>query len=382
MVGREVPLRSLQRALVDASAGHPSLWLVAGEAGIGKTCLVQAVEASADDFTLLHGEGVEFGGAELALGPFVAALRDLGALPASGPGQLYELVLERLRDAAPALLVLEDLHWADHATLALLAFLARNLRDEGVVVLATYRVDDELPHALRRLVAELARRPHVTRIELDPLDRAQTARLVEGLEGGPVAATVVDDVHARAGGNPFFIEELFAARASSLQEAVLARTARLDTRMLRVLAAAGGRTTHVVLERLDVPAAALRAGLDAGVLVDERDGIAFRHGLFGEVLYGRLLPSEREALHAELAAVLDDPAQRAHHCLPRGPARAGAGGLAGGGRSRDGRLRLRRGAPALRAGPGAGRAHQRAPRPRRPGRAPRGRLRARGDAVP
>ena len=358
IVGREVPLRALEAALAEP----PRVVLVSGEAGIGKTRLVAEVEAAAADWLVLHGECIEFGGGELPFAPVVAALRDLpdewlddrlrelspearGALAAvlprdtpsgGGPGRAFELLLDLLAALdRPALLVLEDIHWADASTLALLAFLARNLRSQRIVVLATYRVDDELPPALRRLAGELRRRRTVLALDLAPLTRADVARQLEAIAGGPVAAAVADEVHARAGGNPFYAEELFAAATAggreeargrgadrgarlsvpaTLAEAVLARAGRLDPRALSVLAAAGGRASYVLLDQLAVTPDALREALDAGVLVRGREGVAFRHGLIGEVVYERLLPGERERLHREIAAHLDDPAQRAHHC--------------------------------------------------------------------
>ncbi|MDA0160235.1 AAA family ATPase [Solirubrobacter ginsenosidimutans] len=336
MVGRDVPLRELEAAL----AAPPRVALVSGEAGIGKTRLVAELEARADGWLVLHGECLEFGGEEVAYAPVVAALRDLpaewleayldersgearAALAAvfprespggGGPGRLYELLLDLLGALeCPVLLVLEDLHWADRSTLTLLAFLARNLRAQPIVVVATYRTDDALPADLRRLAGELRRRRTVLDVELAPLARDDVARQLEAI-GGPVSASLVDELHARAGGNPFFVETLFEAGAETLTEAVLARVERLDASALAVLAAAGGRATYELLDGLAVDPDALRAGLDAGVLVRERDGLAFRHGLIGEVVYDRLLPTERAELHRAIAARLDDPAQRAHHC--------------------------------------------------------------------
>ena len=349
VVGREAPLRALREALDDAVDGQPSLALVCGEAGIGKTRLVGEAEGAARDrgFLVLHGESVEFGGEELAYAPVVAALRALpaewtaeyldalaaevrGVLAAvlpretpgvGGSGRLYELLFDLLgrlaAEGTPLLVVLEDIHWADHSTLALLAFLARNLRTERIAILATYRVDDELPAALRRLSAELSRRSTVRSIEVGPLGRDDVARQLEAIAGDPVATELAGELHARAGGNPFFVEE-FAARdavPATVTEAVLSRVVRLDAEALAVLAAAGGRASYGLLERLGVDPDALRAGVDAGLLVRDLDGIAFRHGLIGEVIYGRLLPAERSDLHRAIAAALDGApaAQRAHH---------------------------------------------------------------------
>ena len=343
LIGRDAPLLELEQAL----AAPPAVVLVSGEAGIGKTRLVTEVERS--DCRLLHGECIEFGGEALAYAPVVAALRGLppvwlaaqldalteearralaavlprSAMGAGGPAaQLYELLLEllgRFADAhGPVLLVLEDIQWADRSTLALLAFLARNLRAERLVVLATYRVDDELAPELRRLAAELSRREIVRRVELSPLAPDEVERQLAALAGERVPTSLARELHARAGGNPFFVEELYAARTDTVTEAVLARVGRLDDDMLAVLAAVGGPAPHTLLERLEIEPDALRAGLDAGVLVRAGDGLAFRHGLIGEVVYERLFPAERVALHRSLAAALQDPAQRAHHCQRAG----------------------------------------------------------------
>ena len=296
---------------------------------------------------------------------------------------------------APVLLVLEDIHWADRSTLALLAFLARNLRSERIVVLATYRVDDELPPALRRLASELRRRRTVLRIELEPLPRDDVARQLEAIAGGPVAAALVDEVHARAGGNPFFVEELFAAprRRQPATVAEARRCARVEaarrrarsTRDARRGRRGGARRTRCSSGSAVAPDA-LREALDAGVLVRERDGVAFRHGLIGEVVYERLLPAERAQLHRAIAAAPRRPRAARAPLPPRGPARGGARGF---GRGRDrGRagVRLRRGERALRAraravGP-TSRRPRRPARPRRAGRALQRRPGAGGRALP
>ncbi|MEA2132498.1 MAG: hypothetical protein QOC68_407 [Solirubrobacteraceae bacterium] len=374
VIGREDAHGVVESLLELAAAGRARLALVAGEAGIGKTRLVGDLEVLARErgFVVLHGESVEFGGDELPYAPVVAALRDLpedwaaealealpreardelGALlpralaPSEAParfsgrfgqGRLYELLLDLLdrlaSEVAPVLLVLEDVHWADRSSRDLLAFLARNLRAERVAVVATYRTDElEEAHPLRRLVPELVRRNTVVRVGLTPLTAAEVAQQLEAIAGRPVPVSVAERLHARAGGNPFFVEELLAAGGAggelvpdTLAEAVLVRVQRLDRagqELLGVVAAAGGRVDHDVLERvagdLDIPAA-LRAGLDAHILVRERGdrGVAFRHGLLGEVVYDRLLPQERRRMHRAIAAALTEapdasPAQLAH----------------------------------------------------------------------
>jgi DNA-binding CsgD family transcriptional regulator len=311
IVGREHALREIERLL----AQPPGILLFVGEAGIGKSRLAQAAEARAEGFTVLHGEAIEAGGEHLAYGPLIAALRGRGFPGGESQARIFERLLESLGETAPVLLVLEDLHWADRSTRVFLDFLARNLKSEAIAVIATFRGGGP-----RRLLSELARRPTVTRIELGPLSEAEVLRQLDAIAGEPVPAAFAAELHARSGGNPFFVEELFAARAdgvpASLADAVLLRVERLDPASrhpLELIAAAGGRLDHALL-----PApAGVHAALDAGLLVREHDdrGVAFRHGLIGEVLYERLLPAERVERHRELAAALphDAPAaQRAH----------------------------------------------------------------------
>src|SRR5204862_1542923 len=197
-----------------------------------------------------------------------------------GQGRLCELLLELLGELAPLAVVLEDVHWADRSSRDLIEFLARNLRGERVALVLTYRTGELAPgHPLRRLVAELGRRPVVSRIELEPLGRDDVARQLEAIAGRPVAVRAVDRIHVRTGGNPFFVEELVAAGEhgipATLAEVVSARAGRLSapaSAVLAAVAAAGGRISHDVLARVideQQLGAALREGLDAGFVVRE-----------------------------------------------------------------------------------------------------------------
>ena len=316
--------------------GAAAVVLISGEAGIGKTRLVAEVEATARGVRVLHGECVEFGGEELASGRWsrrcaapptgwrnsadglAACCRARRRALAAGPA-VRAAARRRLARRAPVLLVLEDVHWADRATLALLAFLARNLRDERIAVLATYRVDDALSPGAAPARGRARAAPD------GAADRAGAARgpttspaQLEALAGAPVPAALAADLHARAGGNPFFVEELFAAATRPRSKRRCWRGSSGWTR--RDAARAGGvragtRATRCSSGSRSHPDA-LRAALDAGVLVPEPDGLAFRHGLIGEVVYERLLPAERRALHRRIAAALHDApaALRAHQC--------------------------------------------------------------------
>ena len=316
------------------------------------------VEAAARDWLVLHGECVEFGGEELAYAPVVAALRDLpadwldayldelsaearGALAAvlpreapggGGPGRLYELLLDLLgrlaAERAPVLLVLEDIHWADRSTLALLAFLARNLRSERIVVLATYRVDDEL------LGRAAAARGRAFAAPDGAADRARAARArrrrapARGDRRRPGAGRAGARA-ARAGGRQPVLRRgaVRGAHARRWPRRCWRGSSGSTARRWRRSPRPAGERRYTLLERLDVDPDALRAALDAGVLVRERDGVAFRHGLIGEVVYERLLPAERARLHRAIAGALDDAAQRAHHCHRAGLRAEALGGV-------------------------------------------------------
>ena len=370
IIGREAELAALDQLLADTNDARPGLVVITGEAGVGKSRLATALEvrARALGFVVLHGESIEFGGEGFAYAPVASALRDLppdwteetlraatpevrealaallphfgetdqGHLAAgSAHGRrciiLTDLLGRLAHERAPVLIVLEDVHWADRSSREYLAYLSRNVRDQRIACAVTFRTGElSAEDPWRRLLAELSRRPSVTYLDLPPLTAVEVGRQLEAIAGEPIDQRVVDDLHTRAGGNPFFVEELFAARrggepntiSATLTDAALVRVQRLDEEMRRILAivAVAGRIDHGVLARVASPAdpqPALRRGLDAGLLVRDRDdrGVAFRHGLIGEVLYGHLLPEERAALHRAIARALRDaPAsQLAHH---------------------------------------------------------------------
>ena len=269
-VGRAVELARLTGAVDLAAAGSPTLTLLGGDAGSGKTRLLDEFlhgVRSAGALTLL-GSCVQVGDYGLPYLPIVDALRaaesdtdgaavlreqaavrpalarllpqlrpDAGpadpAIPATSEvpatsgtmvddgmaqGQLFEALLQVLTALGarrPVVLALEDLHWADRSTRDFLAFLARTLRDGHLAVVASYRTDDlHRRHPLRPLLAELNRLPHVRRVELAPFNRGELAELLDGVVGAPVDLQLVDRVFARSEGNAFFAEELIRAGAA------------------------------------------------------------------------------------------------------------------------------------------------------------------------
>ncbi|HEY3080321.1 MAG TPA: BREX system ATP-binding domain-containing protein, partial [Chloroflexota bacterium] len=222
-VGRERELGQLERALDATQAGGGTTALVSGEAGIGKTRLASelAARARGAGFEVLLGRSIDLVGTELPYQPFVEALRPLGASPqvdgqaAGSQLRVFQETLALLVDraaAAPLLLVLEDLHWADTSTLDLVVFLAHNLHDRRVLLLATYRADELASAArVRRLAAGVRRSGSALVFELGPLDREELAALLAARADVPPPAALTNAIVARSEGNPFFAEELLAA---------------------------------------------------------------------------------------------------------------------------------------------------------------------------
>jgi DNA-binding CsgD family transcriptional regulator/tetratricopeptide (TPR) repeat protein len=355
----------LAEHLTRASDGVPQMVMVGGEAGVGKTRLVDELGGLARrrKVRVLVGGCVPLGGEGVPFAPVTAALRGLvgeldaaevavvagpareelrrllpdvawggeptadGGPSGAAPGRLFELlmgVVERLAGTAPLVLILEDLHWADRSTRDLVAYLAGYLRSGRVMVVLTFRSDElDRLHPLRRLLGELGRNRRVRRVELARLSRAEVAEHLAGLLGGEPPVRLVDHIYARSEGNPFFTEELMLAGGDGdpdtlppgLREVLLTRLVRLGERtqrLLRVAAAAGPGVTEQVLtavgsfdeeEVLD----GLREAVDHQLLVPQPggDGYAFRHALMAEAVYGELLPGERVSLHTALARGLD-----------------------------------------------------------------------------
>ncbi|WP_433529302.1 helix-turn-helix transcriptional regulator [Micromonospora sp. CA-263727] len=362
LVGRQREMAQLRDALTRARAGEPVTVLVGGEAGVGKTRLLEEFGRSAGgDARLLVGQCLELGEAGLPFAPFAAALRavlrrdgtavfdgyetefarllpELARVPAGvavsavGPpsdaprGYLFDLVAElfgRLAVDQPLVLLIEDLHWADRSTRDLIGFLVRAAPTGRLLLVCTYRTDElHRGHPLRPFLAELDRARGVDRIELGRLDRDGTGAVLAGLLGTEPVARAVDDIHDRTQGNPLFIEELAAAGSpigcaalpDTLRDLLLARVDRLPEaaqRVLRIAAAGGTRLAHQLLaEVAGLPEPelddALRAAVAGQLLVADPDGdYEFRHALVREAVHDDLLPGEHARLHARFAAAVE-----------------------------------------------------------------------------
>ncbi|WP_166662017.1 LuxR family transcriptional regulator [Streptomyces sp. BK208] len=376
-VGRVGELDTLNDALARAAGadtarasspgGEPQAVLLGGEAGVGKTRLVEefADAAGRRGAVVALGGCVEIGADGLPFAPFSTALRALrrqlpeelaaaaagqeeelarllpelaeGA-PVTGGGRhdeesmarLFELtarLLERVAARHTVVLVLEDLHWADASTRHLIAYLFRTLRTGRLVVLATYRSDDiHRRHPLRPLLAELDRLRTVRRLELGRFTRDEVSRQIAGILAHEPDPLQVDEIFERSDGNAFFVEELaVAARVGSctgltdsLRDLLLVRVEALPEgaqRVARIVAEGGSTVEYRLLAAVarlaeDDLIEALRSAVNANILLPapDGDGYRFRHSLVREAVGDDLLPGERSRLNRRYAEALDaDP---------------------------------------------------------------------------
>jgi ATP/maltotriose-dependent transcriptional regulator MalT len=347
MIGRSEELLRLHDVLRGAAAGTPAAVIVSGEAGIGKTRLINEFVAGGVA-QVLRGGCVPLAQGLQPLAPVEDMLRGLGRPMPSDTDQhrLFATLrglLDELAANAPLVVVLEDLHWADPSTLSLLAYLAHGMRTASgrVMLIGTCR-SDELPerHPLRALLAELDR-AGTQRIELHRLDPGETAAQVAGILNEPVEAALAQRLHTRCGGNPFLVEELLAAGPETeplpqgTRDILLRRVRRLapaDRHVLLAVAIAGHRADHRLLTQVvGTPELDLRQRLrtvvDEHLLVLDADGYAFRHALVAEALIAEALPHERARLHHAYAEALAHQgfpaAEIAHHWQRAGdPVRA------------------------------------------------------------
>lgn len=329
-------------AYARAMASQPQVMLITGAAGIGKTRLVEQLTAQArsdsGDWQVWVGESAPLAGATLAFGPFVAALGErAGWLLADDRAgdmlaarhRMFLRVRELLVNSAaqaPLMLVLEDLHWADESSRELLAFLATRLHDERVMIVGTMR-EEELAAGTRLWLAELERRPAVTRLRLGLLADAEIAELVAGLLPPEASADELAAVVTVAAGNPLYARELARGGPTtppvSITDAVLARAARLTAParavVNQVCVAGGGISHELVTATVEFPEerllAAVQESVGSGLLVTTGDGYAFGHELIRQVLYAELLPGERRRLHRRLATALAVAASPNHASL-------------------------------------------------------------------
>jgi predicted ATPase len=334
LLERSGQLSALGGALAAVAASGPGrIVLVAGEAGVGKTALLRRFCAGVNGSARVLWAGCDPLFTPRPLGPVADLAGVLGGAVAACAGdgaRPYDVALALLREleAGPSVLVLEDVHWADEATLDVIRLAGRRVGDVPALLVLSYR-DDELErsHPLRIVLGDLPGSDRLTRLELAGLSPQAVAELA-----GP-AGVDAGELHRRTAGNPFFVTEVLAAGTGlvprSVEDAVLARAARLGGPAREVLDAAAvvpGAAELWLLEAL-APAAALDECLGSGMVVLGGGRVAFRHEIARQVVEESLPPGRRAGLHraalAALAGQADpDLARLAHHAEAAGDADA------------------------------------------------------------
>ncbi|WP_454858782.1 helix-turn-helix transcriptional regulator [Promicromonospora soli] len=360
LVGRARELGALTAALDDVRSGVGRTLVIAGEAGIGKTRLLDELTARADGVTVVTGQCADEGSGPLpyaalagllqgvvqatgpdavvtAAGPAAGALSAIApqlVAPASDAGadRIPEVLADLLAGLAaeqPLVVVMEDLHWSDDVTRAVALRLARTA-PRGMLLLLTYRSDDVgRAHPLRTVMAELDRARLTTRLDLARLGETEVREMAQDLLDAGLDAEALTDLTDRSEGVPFYVEELVGFLGTdlpdSLRDILLLRYWNLSREaqaLCRVVAAAGPRVWYDVLDDVLAdpstgsgqrvvpnvgaePEETAREAVEAQVLVVTDVGYAFRHALVQEAVYAELLPGERRRLHAAYAQALE-----------------------------------------------------------------------------
>jgi len=301
---------------------------VGGEAGGGKTALVRAFLERVTG-RVLTGTCEHLLTPE-PLGPLVDIAAVVGGRLAAevdgcGTGrQVAFALLEELR--TPTVVVIEDAHWADVATLDVLRILGRRIDETPSLLVVTYREDEAVDgQPLRMLLGDLASLPSVERLEVSPLTREGVRTLAAGRDADG------DDVYDRTGGNPFFVSEVLDCAhetvPANVRDAILARTARLSPNAQRLLEGAAMVPTRAELWLLDEAFPDLAASVDecvtAGVLLAEPGAVTFRHELARLAVESTVPPQRRRDLNASILRVLErapviDSSRLAHHAEEAG----------------------------------------------------------------
>jgi DNA-binding CsgD family transcriptional regulator len=337
LLEREQFLEELEAILGDVAAGSGRLVLVSGEAGIGKTSLVERfAEARQAPARVLWGAcdalftprplGPLYDIAQQTQGSLLALLEE-----EAGRAHIFSAALDEMAAGpAPSITVVEDVHWADEATLDLLKFLGRRINRINVMLVVTYR-DDEVgaDHPLRLVLGDLPHRS-VARLRLPPLSEGAVKGLAER------AGRHTEDLYEVTGGNPFFVTEALESRAPgvpvTVRDAVLSRAARLSPAaraVLELVSVVPARAeTWLLGETVGPEAGALEECVDAGMLRYEGEAIAFRHELARRAVEDSIAVPRRQSLHNLVLKALLNRGSEAplarivHHAAQAGDAAA------------------------------------------------------------
>lgn len=336
LIERDEPLRALRDRLALAAGGNGSVALVSGEAGIGKTVILRALAEARGEAKLWWGacDALE---TPHPLAPLYDIARSSDAhfgpqLRAGGDrATLFEGFIGELQQSAkPTLLVVEDVHWADDATLDLLKFLGRRIDRVACLLVISYRSDEiGADHPLRRTIGDLPS-ANIAHIELGGLSPDGVAALARRALQSP------EGIYEATDGNPFFVTELLRGAGDemphSVQDLVLGRFARLSSDAQSVLALVSivpRQMERWVFDRLTAAnASTIESCLNSGLLEADADSLRFRHELARMVVEDSLSRPTARALHRRVLDVLEHDADRiaaarlSHHATRSGDAGA------------------------------------------------------------
>ena len=333
LIERESQLAALYQYAGEASQGQGRLVLISGEAGVGKSVLLEEFAQELDEARWLWS-GCDGLFTPAALGPLLdIASRLDGELlqlcrAEAKRDQLYGALLRQLSDLRPrTVIAIEDVHWADEATLDLLSYLGRRIQHLGVLLLVTYRDDALVTNdPLRLTFGALASQRATRRLSLPTLSISGVATLANGSGIDPT------ELHRLTAGNPFFVTELLQAGSDglpvSVRDAVLARTRTLSTQArdaLDTAALIGARMqAELLVSLIDNPLVTDELISD-GLLIKDGDDLRFRHEIARVAIDGAIPPYRKAAIHTKIIEALlasgsDDDARLAFHAEGAGNA--------------------------------------------------------------
>jgi DNA-binding CsgD family transcriptional regulator/tetratricopeptide (TPR) repeat protein len=320
LLERDRQLRTLDAAHTSAAAGRGAVVFVAGEAGIGKTRLVTEWASRIAASTRIVWGACDDLITPMVLGPFHDIARELGAdIESLRVGEQRAAAYASLLDTMagglrPTVAVIEDVHWADDATLDLLKYLGRRIGRVSAALVVTYRSDEVgRDHPLRQVMGDVPT-DVVSRIDLAPLSGAAVAQLAGSVDRGA-------EVFSVTGGNPFLVTEFLAAPGvevpATIADAVFARMSRLGDEarhMAKLVAIVPGRCERWMLGTVEEP---IEECVRQGLLEVDRSSVWFRHELSRRAVEDSLASTEATRLHATVLTALEkagaDPARLVHH---------------------------------------------------------------------
>jgi DNA-binding CsgD family transcriptional regulator/tetratricopeptide (TPR) repeat protein len=333
LIERESQLAALREYAEEASQGQGRLVLISGEAGVGKSVLLEEFALELSDARWLWA-GCDGLFTPAALGPLldIAVQLDGDLLQLCRVGakrdQLYGALLRQLSEMRSlGVIVIEDVHWADEATLDLLSYLGRRIQHLRVLLLVTYRddalaADDPLRYTLGALASQRATR----RLTLPSLTATGVAALAQGTK---IDAT---ELHRLTAGNPFFVNEVLDAGTdalpASIRDAVLARTRTLTPparHALDTAALIGSRPPSDLLVSLVEDPLVMDELVSHGLLIKDGDDLRFRHEIARVAIEAAVPPYRKATIHSKimdalLTAGCDDDARLAFHAEGAGRA--------------------------------------------------------------